>query len=253
MIIKQKEIRGAMALLQMLVCATMFVSTQTHGQQHLLLYVPALLFMVIFALNSVTKESMLIVLCIITLCNVLSPVIKRKQPQNIQEIRFLSAFPSYSVSPQKREDINEILAIKRGLDRKIPEGASCGVLASSFKLNSSILINVMPSLNLKDERSDTYIIGLPEVDSRDYWRLNEIYYCDYILVAVPAQTHLALSEQTIITEGVNSFINNTDFAQSFAVMHDFKGTIGDIEVMLYKRIKDVTKTEMTEFELKLYK
>ena len=111
----------------------------------------------------------------------------------------------------------------------------------------------MPSLNLKDERSDTYIIGLPEVDSRDYWRLNEIYYCDYILVAVPAQTHLALSEQTIITEGVNCFINNTDFAQSFAVMHDFKGTIGDIEVMLYKRIKDVTKTEMTEFELKLYK
>ncbi len=252
-VVKQKEIRSALALLQMLVCAVMFISTQTHGQQHLLLYMPALMFMVIFAVNSVTKHSTLIVICIVALCNIISPMLNRVQPQNIQEIKFLSAFPSYSVKPEKRDDINEILAIRRGLDSKITEGEKCGVLASSFVLNSSILINIMPSLNMNDTRTDGYIVGLPEVDSRDYWRLDEIYGCDYILLASPAQTHLASGEQTIVTEGVNSFVNSTDFAQAFTVMTEFKYKIGDVNVMLYKRVRDVTNTEKTEFNLKLYK
>ena len=115
--------------------------------------------------------------------------------------------PTYSVKPKKRTDINSVLALKRTLDKKIPEGATCGVLASSFVLNSSILINVVPSLNMKENREDNYIVGLPEVDSRDYWRLNELYECDYILVATPAQTHLAPGEQTIITRAVESFKN----------------------------------------------
>ncbi len=253
MVYKQRELRGALALLQLLVCGAMFVSTQTHGQQHLLLYVPSLMVIVILAVNSISKMSLLIITCVVALCSTLSPAINRVQPQNIQEIKHLSAFPSYSTKPEKRTDIKDILAIKRGLDMKIPEGSTCGVLASSFKLNSSILINVMPSLNMKETREDSYIVGLPEVDSRDYWRLNEIYSCDYILVAYPAQTHLSSKEQTIITEGVESFKNNTDFAKSFAVMRDFKGRIDDVDIKLYKRIKDVTKTEATEFELRLFK
>lgn len=252
-VIKRKELRSVFAILQILVCATMFVSTQTHGQQHLFLYIPALVMIIIFAINAIDKSSVVILMCVIALLNVLSPCINRTQPQNIQEIKTLAMFPSYSVKAKKRSDINSVLALKRTLDKKVPEGTKCGVLASSFVLNSSILINVVPSLNMKEVRKDSYIVGLPEVDSRDYWRLEEIYTCDYILVATPAQTHLDPSEQTIITQAVNSFKNDTDIARSFSKINDFRFKIGDIDVSLYKRASDVTKTAKTEFELKLYK
>lgn len=251
--VKNKEKRGFLVLGQLLICAIMFVSTQTHGQQHLLLYVPGMTVMLIFIANSATKRKLILLLCIISLVNTISPCINRKQPQNIQEIKALSMFPTYSVKPKKRTDINSVLALKRTLDKKIPEGATCGVLASSFVLNSSILINVVPSLNMKENREDNYIVGLPEVDSRDYWRLNELYECDYILVATPAQTHLAPGEQTIITRAVESFKNKTDIAMAFSEISDFDMKIGSIDIRLYKKISNITETAKTEFELKLYK
>ncbi len=251
--IKNKEMRGIFVLCQLLICAIMFVSTQTHGQQHLLLYMPGIVVTLILIINNITKRRMILFICIIALVNVLSPCINRKQPQNIQEIKALSMFPTYSVKPKKRTDINSVLALKRTLDKKIPEGATCGVLASSFVLNSSILINVVPSLNMTENREDDYIVGLPEVDSRDYWRLNELYECDYILVATPAQTHLAPGEQTIITQGVESFKNKTDIALAFSEISDFDMKIGSIDVKLYKKISNITETAKTEFELKLYK
>ncbi len=252
-IIKKRDMRSVFSIIQIFVCAAMFLATQTHGQQHLLLYVPGLTVLIMLLINCIDKSHMLISLSVITAITFISPCINREQPQNIQEIKRLSIAPTYSVKPKKRSDVKEVLALKRKLDKKIPEGKKCGVLASSFVINSSILDNIVPSLNLKETREDSYIIGLPEVDSRDYWRLSEIYNCDYILVAIPAQTHLAKNEQTIIEEAVRSFINHTDIAQAFSEASDFSANIGDIELKLYKRSKDVTKTAMTEFELRLYK
>lgn len=251
--IKKKELRCLSAIMQIVICASMFMLTQTHGQQHLLMYVPPLIMLVMFAVDGIDKKGLLITLSVVALLNFLSPSINRVQPKNIQEIKTLSLFPSYSVKPETRSDINAILALKRNLDKKIPEGENCGVLASSFTLNSSILINVVPSLNKKEIRQDNYIIGLPEVDSRDYWRLNELYQCGYLLVATPAQTHLSPKEQIIIVQAVKSFDEGTDIANSFMEITDFKTKIGDVDVRLYKRIKEVSETEKTEFELKLYK
>lgn len=250
---KYKEFKGIFAILQILVCAAMFMSTQTHGQQHLLLYIPALAVLVIFAVNSIDKKAVLLIMCAVSLMNFVSPCIGREQPVNIRDIKAPSLFPSYSIKPKKRDDVNAILALKRTLDMKIPEGKTCGILASSFVLNSSILINVVPSLNMRESRNDRYIIGLPEVDSRDYGRLNELYNCDYILTATPAQTHLDPGEQTIICEAVNSFENGTDIARSFSKINDFVMEIGGIDIYLYKRVSPVTETAKKEFELRLYK
>lgn len=253
LIAKKRDLMCGFAILQMIVCAAMFVSTQTHGQQHLLLYIPGLVMVFIRLTNAINKKRFLIFVCLLTIFNAISPCIGRVQPNNIREIKTLAMFPSYSVKPKKRNDINSILALKRTLDKKIPEGTKCGVLSSSFVINSSILINVVPSLNMKEERTDNYIVGLPEVDSRDYWRLNEIYECDYILVATPAQTHLASGEQTIITETVKSFEDGTDIADAFSQVMDFKMKVGEITLKLYKRSMPVSETAKTEFQMKLYK
>lgn len=251
-VVRKKDTRGLFAGLQLLVCAAMFMSTQTHGQQHLLLYIPALSVLLLLFMNSAGKRGAILAVCIAGI-SLVSPFLPRTQPQNIQEIKGLSVLPSYSVKPKRRDDVNEILSVRRKLDKKIPQDKKCGVLASSFVINSSILDNAIPSLNLKETREESSVIGLPEVDSRDYWRLSELYNCEYILVANPAQTHLAPSEQTIITEAVKSFNEHTDIAEAFSELQDFKASVGDVELKLYKRIKDVSKTAQTEFELKLYK
>lgn len=252
-IVKKHEIKGAFALLQMLICVFMFVSTQTHGQQHLLLYVPALAVIVITGINAIQKQWMFIFICVLAAVNMLSPCIWRTQPQNIQEIKSLALFPSYSVKPEKRDDIHELIALRRILDEQIPEGEKCGVLASSFVINSSIIENVIESVNMKEAREDQYITGLPEVDSRDYWRLDELYNINYLLVATPAQTHLAKGQQTIVEQAVSSFKNYTDIARFFERVNGFKARIGNINLELYRRIGDVTETAKTEYRLRLYK
>lgn len=252
-IIKRHDIRPVFISVQIAVCAAMFMTTQTHGQQHLLLYIPGFIALIMLLINCISNRYMLAAVCAVAAATFISPLIPREQPNSIQQIKTVSVTPTYSVKPEKRSDVIEIATLKRKLDKFIPEGETCGVLASSFELNSSILNNVIPSMNKREIRQDTYIVGLPEVDSRDYWRLNEIYNSPYILVAVPAQTHLAQSEQTIICEAVESFINNTDVAAAFSELEDFRQDIDGIECRLYKRNQEVTKTAITEFELRLYK
>ncbi len=248
---KKGDMRCIMPLLQVLICWGMFVTTQTHGQQHLLLYIPGFAVLIMLGLNAVNRHNVFWAVSVIAVITFISPFIPRKQPDNIQEIKGLALAPTYSVKAEKRGDINHLVALKSNLDKAVPEGEICGVLSSSFTLNASILLNVEPSLNREPCRMDSYIVGLPEVDSRDWWRLEEIYNCDYILVATPAQTHLAEGQQTIIIEAVNSFINNTDFAKAYTKVNDFSARIADVDVKLYRRVRDVTETEKAQLKSRL--
>lgn len=250
--IKNKEYRPVFLWLQVLVCASMFMATQTHGQQHLLMYVPALSVIAIFMTNCVHGRAAFAAVCALAIANTVSPMIDRVQPSNIQQIKYLAAVPNYSVKPKQRDYTYEILTLKRNLDKFIPDGAVCGVLSSSFVLNDSILRNVEPSLGVKSNRDGDYIKALPEVDSRDYWRLDEIYNSEYVLVANPAQIHLAPGEQTIVTEGAASFIFKLDISEFFAEVDGFSCKVGDIDVKLYKRTDTVDAKTKREFEARLF-
>lgn len=252
-IMAKQEHRPVFPLIQMLICVVMFVSTQSHGQQHLLMYVAPLTVLGIFLINCISKKWMLAAVCLLSVMNFSSACINRVQPSNIQEIKSVSFFPTFTFAPVKRNDTQAILALKRELDTYVPQEAKCSVLASSFVLNDGILRNIEPSLNISSERDNEYIIGLPEVDSRDFWRLNEIYTAEYILVADPPQLHLARGEQTITQQAVASFLNYSDIAKSFEKVEGFERHIGNIRVNLYKRIKDVDLVQKTEFEMRLYK
>lgn len=250
--IKKREFRPVFLWIQILVCAAMFMATQTHGQQHLLLYIPALAVLVLFMVNCITKQWMLIAVCALAVVNIANTYIPREQPGNIQEIKHIAVIPDFSMLPKHRDDTEAILTLKRDLDAAVPEGSSCGILASSFLLNESILRNAEVSLNAGLTRDTDYIRGLPEVDSRDSGRLDEIYTSDYILMAVPSQTHLAPGEQTIVDEAVTSFVQGTDIAESFEEVGGFARMIDDFEVKLYRRIDDVGLYQRSVFEARLF-
>ena len=126
------------------------------------------------------------------------------------------------------------------------------MIASSTTINAGILRNIEPSVGVKADRDEGYIVSLPDVDARDYARLDEIYDAEYILIAVPPQLHLAKEEQTIVTEAVNSFVNNTDIAQVFEQAADYSAKIGDVELRLYHRVKDMDMIREKEYQNRLY-
>lgn len=248
--IKKKETRTVFMWVQIIVCLFMFLSTQTHGQQHLILYIPSLIMLTLIAIRHITKEWALIALSALAVVHSSFVFIPRTQPSNIQEIKYLSVIPSFSMLPSSRNDTDEILALKRKLDTTVYEGDSLGVLASSFALNEDILKNAEPSLGIKPIRPD-YIVSLPQVDSRDR-DLTPLYTVNYVLVANPAQTHLAEGSQTVVAEAVQSFVNYTDIALAYEEITDCRTVIDGVEVRLFHRVREEQAADIRAFEERLY-
>ena len=247
----KKETRQIFPWLQIVVCLVMFLSTQTHGQQHLLLYIPSLIILTLLSIRHITKEWMLLGLGALALLHAVYVYIPRSQPHNIQEIKHVSLIPTFSMLPYNRTDTEEILALKQRLDTTVYEGDTLGVLASSFTLNEDILKNVEPSLGVKEIR-DNYIVSLPQVDSRDY-DLSALYTVNYILAAFPAQTHLAEGSQTVVTEAVRSFENYADIALSYEEIPECETSIDGMTIKLYHRVRNPLPSEIAEFEARLYR
>lgn len=250
MAVKRKEYRPVILWIQIISCAAMFMATQTHGQQHLLLYVPSVIMLVILIIKYADKSWMKAGICILAALNTINVCIPREQPENIQDISHYAIIPDFSMLPRTRNDIYQILSLKTTLDGVIGADETMGVLASSFKLNEDILKNVEPSLNIGQKRSE-YIKSMPQVDSRDT-DISDLYNVNYMLVAYPAQTHLAEGNQTVVTEAVNSFYNWTDFAAAYEEIYEYETVIDDITVKLFRRTRDVTNNEKAEFESRLY-
>lgn len=248
--VKKREYRPIILWLQIIACAAMFMATQTHGQQHLLLYMPSVIMLLILIIKNAERKSLLALICVLAAINSVNVCIPREQPENIKDISHYALAPDFSMLPRVREDVTDILLLKNKLDTVIGEGEKLGVLASSLTFNEDILKNVGPSLGVEEGRTD-YIQPLPMVDSRDT-DLSDICNVNYMLVAYPAQTHLADGTQTIITEGVNSFTYMTDFASAFEEVADCQTQIGDISVKLFRRTRDVTEVEKGQFRSRLY-
>lgn len=248
--IKRKETRTVFMWLQMTVCLFMFIVTQTHGQQHLLLYLPSLSALTLIIIRYITKEWALVALSALALVHTLNVFVPREQPQSLSEIRRLSLVPNFSMLPHSRPDTQEILALKNKLDTTVYEGDTLGVLASSFTLNEDILKNVQPSLGVKQIR-DNYVVSLPQVDSRDR-DLSALWSVNYVLAAFPAQTHLAEGSQTVVEEAVKSFENYADIAAAYEEIPECETVIGGMRIKLFHRVRDVTASELRDFTSRLY-
>ena len=242
-IIRKKDLRPLILWIEIIVCAVMFVMTQTHGQQHLILYMPSFIIMTIIVIRCINKEWMLISVVLLSIVHTVNVCIPYKQVDNIQDIKHISYIPSFSMLPRKRADAEEILELKRKLDSVVGENETLGVLASSFVLNEDVLRNVEPSLGYKRVRDD-YIVSLPQVDSRD---LDIKIYGDlnYVLVVTPYQTHLAQGEQDIVCQAVDSFISWSDIAMSYEEMYDFYTEMNGMEIRLYKRVRQIPEYAYT--------
>ena len=90
---------------------------------------------------------MLIAISLLSLIDAINVCIPYKQPQSLGEINIYAPIPNFSMLSRKRDDVYEILDLKKRLDTVVGEGQTLGVLASSFVINEDVLRNVESSLN----------------------------------------------------------------------------------------------------------
>lgn len=209
---KSQRCDAAFLMIWSVLCFCLFVRVQTHGQQHLLMYAPAFMCMIILVsgrleanLHGSKQYTTALTAAGMSLIVSLSPFIPRIQPASLQELKKPTMLPSFSWSPPKRSDAMTVVGLLRYLDSLGAKGLHVGLLASSFTLNQDMLLNSEASLSLP-RVSDTprsYLVYLPDVDQRDGWS-DALFKCDILAVADPPQTHLGEENQAVVVRMIST-------------------------------------------------
>lgn len=246
--VKNNDSRPIFVWLQILICYVSFTSTKIHGQGHLLMYVPGLVILMILSVKYIKTEKLLLTVIIFALIQSASVFLPRTQPKSTEEIKHISLIPSFSMKARKRDSAYDILALKSKLDSIIPEGQYLGVLAYSDILNSDMLKNAEPSLNLKQYRIGYIANTIPYFDLPEV-NLNPLCNANYMLVAYPAQ--YIRENQKVLRAAVDSFASWSDIAMAYEEMYEYATVIDGTEIKLYHRIRDVSGPELAQFRYKL--
>jgi len=234
--------------LQCLICFVIFTYVQTHGQQHMAMYISSLCYLFMMFVSDTMKRGKrfktgVIVLCILQTANTF---VLRPDPGSASELDSHALFPEFSSYPPRDQDVDEILKITEYLDREVGEkGKTACILASSLTLNYETIMNAEISLS-KDIESDVkrsdYFLQLADVDKRDGFSEN-LYWADYVLVPDMPQTHLSPDEQKVMVVTHQMITNGEGFGGAFKKT-DKKFSLPDgIEIYVYERTRDITPDE----------
>lgn len=242
LLVRKPETRPALCLglVQLLACFGAFVMIQTHGQQHLLLYVPALALLAATVFEGMAVSMPFLVLAAVTTVNCLIP---KAQPGSIQELSGCAPLPSFHFYGNRRSDANELVALADfvdGLSQAEPHSAA--VLSSSFTFNVEILKNLRPSFNLPQPQDLTQLISSGEVDKRDAFNW-EVARADYLIVADPVQTHLGEDDQRIVVTLARWVLDGTGPGTAYRILPQSFLLQDGVTVRIYQRTRDWTLEE----------
>ena len=229
--------KAAFALIQLAVCFTAFVMVQSHGQQHLLLYLPCL---ALLAAEALPQGVWTAALAGVVFGGCFLP---REQPASIEEIRGVSALPTIAFYGPRREDVEELVRLADYVDGLSGgEEATAVVLASSFTLNSETLTNLRPSLGLPEPETRTVIQYHGTVDKRDAFNWNTLT-ADYLVVGDPVQTHLGEENQRVMTLFAQDVLDGTGPGTAYEPLEETFRLENGCTVRIYRRTRDLTVEE----------
>ena len=201
---------AVLSLLQPLICLLLFTRIQSHGQQHLLLYLPAFVTLLAAGMEGLPDRLVSVPAVLLAVCTTVSSLLPTPQPASPQEIRFPAPLPSFTYHPPRRNDIAQLIALRMyvdGLSAQEPKTAA--IVSSSFVLNDSIYSNVLRSMDIPTpDGPETKLIYMATVDKRDGFSWN-VLNADYLVVGEPVQTHLGPENQAILTLVADAVLSGT--------------------------------------------
>ena len=234
-----------LCLVQPLLCFVLFTRVQSHGQQHLLLYLPALCAALALGLEALpARRPVRAGAWVLALCMLGSSLLPRPQPASPQEIGSLAPLPTFTYAPPQRSDLAQLVALRvyvDGLSAQEPKTAA--VIASSFVFNSSIFDNTLRSAGIpQPEGPKTAVATFATVDKRDgfSWAALE---CDYLIVAAPIQYHLGEENQHLVTVLAQPVLEGTGIGTAYRRL-DVSFPLQDgVTVYVYERTRDIAPEE----------
>ena len=232
------------ALLQLGVCFLAFVAVQSHGQQHLLLYLPGLALLAAQFVLKGTGPGRRQWGCLAAGAVVFAwCLVPKAQPASVEEIRGVDVLPSFVFYGPTRGDIDQLIALADFVDGLSAQGEKTAVvLASSFTLNSETLTNLRPSLNLPEPPVKTVIRYQGTVDKRDPFNWNTLT-ADYLIIGDPVQTHLGEENQQVITLFAQDVLTGTGPGSAYEALSETFCLEGGVTVRIFARTRDLTGEE----------
>ena len=245
---RRERRQGVLLLLEPVVCFLLFVQVQSHGQQHLLLYAPALACLLILGFDRLADCGRLGALAVAAAVapTAVSPALPRTQGTVIQEYPLFMPLPTFSYAPPVREDAWEVVGLLRRLDEFGAEGKKVGLLSSSFTLNVSLLRYSEDSLGAGrvSDVDRSYLVTLSEVDSRDGVG-PALYTCDILAVADPIQLHLGEDEQQAVWAPAYSLLEGETIAGAYRRLEETYTLESDgITIYFFEKVREPTQAEM---------
>lgn len=231
----RKETRPAVAfsLVQLAVCFLAFVSIQSHGQQHLLLYLPALALLASSSLLSRPGPlPALLAAAAFGFC-----FVPKAQPASICEIASPDPLPSFQFYGPRRSDIDQLLALADAVDGlSAEEPHTAAVLASSFTFNSETLTSLRASLSLPEPETGTVVQYHGTVDKRDAFNWNTAQ-ADYLIVGDPVQTHLGEENQQVMALLAHDVLEGIGPGTAYEALPETFSLENGVTVRLYRRTR----------------
>ncbi len=234
------------ALIQLCSCFAAFVSVQTHGQHHLLLYLPGLAVLTgsvlaALPLSGLRCRAAVAAAAALTFLWCLIP---KEQPASVDAIDAGDMLlPSFVFYGPTRDDIDQLLALADYVDAlSAREQKSAVVLASSLTLNSEILTNLRSSLNLPEPEQQTVIQYHGTVDKRDAFNWNTLA-ADYIILTDPIQTHLGEENQQVMVQFARDILTGTGPGTAYRLLPERFQLNDGVTVYIYERTRNLSAEE----------
>jgi len=233
-------------LMQVAVCFVAFVSVQTHGQQHLLLYLPGLaaLTVLLFGRRAAGRRgtsqawNRQHILAILSGCVLINCFIPKAQPASVEEIPYPSLLPSFLFYGTRRTDISELERLADYVDRLSAERQKTAVvLSSSFTFNAETLANLRPSLGLRPPNVTTVIQDHGTVDKRDPFNWNTAF-ADYLIIGDPVQVHLGEENQQIMALLARDVLEQTGPGLHYEAKPEIFSLQNGVSVRVFERVED---------------
>jgi len=236
---KKERPRLVFCLTHILVCFVAFTFIQSHGLQHLLMYVPALAVMASALVASSPILGTVLAAAVLVGCMLPETAHPVFEAGGVK----VAPLPDISYYGKRRGDIEELLALADFVDGlSAEEEHSAVVLASSFVFNSDTLTNLRPSLNLPEPEHKTVIQYHGTVDKRDGFNWNTLT-ADYLIVADPIQTHLGEENQQTIVKLARDVLDGTGPGSAYRVLPETFNLENGATVYIYERTRDLTADE----------
>lgn len=230
---KEDRFKITLGLVQIAVCFAAFVQVQSHGQQHLLMYLPPIAFVAVNALAR-APQYMSAFLAISTAVYCFFPKI---QPATIQDINTPDLFPSFHFYGPQRSDIDELLRLADYLDSLSRlEEKTAVVLSSSFTLNYETVASLRASLNIPEPEIRTTLQYHGTVDKRDPFNWNTAF-SDYLVVGDPVQTHLGEENQRILTILAQHILDGTGPGKAYTELAPTFQLANGVTVRIFRRLR----------------